>query len=169
MAAATVTGARAVTTLPLGGAGGALDVKAAWGTVTIDAASEDGDIFEVCYVPAGATVIGGWVLAGDGDTGIEALDIDIGWAANGVDSADPNGLGDLGVWTGDATHGGSSEAGNHLLLGGVLTTVGPKTFTVATKIQLETNTAAATGAAMEVTVVVLYLFNQQSTPPTPPV
>jgi len=160
MTAATVIGTRAVKhAIPQGGAGPAFDVKAAWGTVTIDAASEDGDIFEACWVPAGATVIGGWVVANDGDTGIEALDIDIGWAANGVDAADPDGLGNLGVWTGDASSGGTTEAINHLMFGGVLATVGPKTFTAPTKIQLETNVAAATGVAMEVTVVVLYLFN----------
>jgi len=159
MAAATLTGSRAKTTIPMGGTGPGGDVKAAWGTVTVDASSEDGDIFEVCYVPAGATVIGGWVLAGDGDTGIEALDIMIGWAANGDEIADPNGFGELGTWTGDATHGGSSEIGNQLLLGGVLLSAGPKTFNANTKIQLETNTAAATGVAMEVTVVVMYLFN----------
>ena len=159
MAAATLTGSRAKLTLPMSGTGPGGDIKAAWGTVTVDAATEDGDIFEVCYVPAGATVVGGWILAGDGDTGTEALDIDIGWAANGVDAADPDGFGNLGVWTGDATHGGSSEVGNQLMLGGVLTSVGPKTFTANTKIQLETNTAANAGAAMEVTVVVMYLYN----------
>jgi hypothetical protein len=159
MAAATLAGSRAKKTIPLPGVGPAGDLKVAYGEVTIDAATEDGDIFQVCYVPAGATVIGGWVLAGDGDTGTEALDIDIGWAANGVDAADPDGFGNLGVWTGDVTHGGSSEVGNQLMLGGVLISAGPKSFTADTLIQLETNTAANTGAAMNVTVVVMYLFN----------
>ncbi len=169
MAAATLAGTRALTTVPLGGAGSGYDVKCNVGEITIDALSEDGDIFQVCYVPAGATVIGGWILAGDGDTGIEALDIDIGWAANGVDAADPDGFGNLGVWTGDATHGGSSEVGNQLMLGGVLLSAGPKTFTVDTLIQLETNTAAATGVAMNVTVVVMYLYNDDLSVVEPPV
>ena len=157
MAAATLTGSRAKTTVPKGGTGPAASVCAAWGTVTVDASSEDGDIFEACWVPGGATVIGGYIQAIDGDTGIEALDIDIGWAANGVDAADPNGLGDLGTWTGDASK--TAPTGNFFNLTGVLQTVGPKTFTVDTKIQLETNTAAATGVAMEVTVVVFYIYN----------
>lgn len=168
MAAATLAGARSVTTVPQGGSGPAYDVKASWGTITVDASSEDGDIWQICRVPAGSLVIGGWLLAGDGDTGIEALDIDLGWAANGVDSADPDGLGNFDVWSGDATHGGSSEVGNQLLLGGVLMSAGPKLFTVETLIQAETNTAAATGVAMEVTVVVFYLYNQTSTVPAPP-
>ena len=162
MTAATLTGTRAAAAYKKTGAGSgpAFNVKAAYGEVTIDSATEDGDIFEACWVPGGATVIGGWVVANDGDTGIEALDIDIGWAANGVDAADPDGLGNFGTWTGDASSGGTTEAINHLALGGVLATAGPKTFTVPTKIQLETNTAAATGVAMNVTVVVLYLYNE---------
>lgn len=159
MAAATLTGTRAKANVPLGGSGPAFNVKASWGTVTVDAATEDGDIFQVCKVPAGATVIGGAVYSGDGDTGIEALDIDIGWAANGVDAADPDGFGNLGTWTGDASK--TAPTGNYFHFLGVLQSVGPKTFTAETTIQLETNTAAATGAAMEVTVVVYYLYNAE--------
>lgn len=157
MAAATLAGTRASATFPKGGSGPSFDVKAAWGTVTVDASSEDGDIFQLCRVPAGATVIGGWITSGDGDTGIEALDIDLGWAANGVDAADPDGFGNLGTWTGDASK--TSPTGNFFHMAGVLQTVGPKTFTAETIIQVETNTAAATGAAMELTGVILYLYN----------
>ena len=159
MAAATLTGTRAKASVPMGGSGPAFNVKASWGTVTVDAATEDGDIFKACKVPAGATVIGGYINAGDGDTGIEALDIDIGWAANGVDAADPDGFGNLGTWTGDASK--TAPTGNFFNFCGVLQSVGPKTFTAETTIQLETNTAAATGAAMEVTVVVFYLYNAE--------
>lgn len=157
MTAATLAGSRSKTSQPQGGAGDAFAVKAAWGTITVDASSEDGDIWQLVRVPANSTVIGGWLMAGDGDTGIEALDIDLGWAANGVDAADPDGFGNLGTWTGDASK--TAPTGNHFHLAGVLQSVGPKTFTVETIIQAETNTAAATGAAMELTVVVLYLYN----------
>ena len=159
MAAATLAATRSAITHPIGGSGNAYGVQAAYGTITIDASSEDGDIWQMVRLPGGSTVIGGWVMAGDGDTGIEALDIDLGWAANGDDAADPDGLGNFGVWTGDAGDGGTIEPGNWLGLAGVLLSAGPKTFAVDTLIQLETNTAAATGAAMEVTVVVLYLYN----------
>lgn len=157
MAAATIASTRCSATFPQGGRGDAFNVKAAYGTITVDAATEDGDIFQLVRLPAGATVIGGWLMSGDGDTGIEALDIDLGWAANGVDAADPDGFGNLGTWTGDASK--TSPTGNHFHLAGVLQTVGPKTFTAETIIQAETNTAAATGAAMELTVVVLYLYD----------
>lgn len=158
MAAVTKTGSKAAAGVPLPGTGPAGDLKAAYGTITIEADTEDGDIFKVCKLPANSTVIGGWVQSGDGDTGIEALDIDIGWAANGVDAADPDGFGNLGTWTGDASvH--LPVAGNFFHFANVLQTTGPKTFTAETTIQLETNTAATTGAAMECTVVVLYLHN----------
>lgn len=157
MAAATLTGSRAKTTVPKGGTGPGSTMKVAYGEVTVDASTEDGDIFEVCWVPGGATILGGYILAGDGDTGAEALDIDIGWAANGTDAADPDGLGNLGTWTGDASK--TAPTGNFFNLCGVLQSTGPKTFTVDTKIQLETNTAAATGVAMNVTVVIFYLYN----------
>ena len=158
MAAATLVGTKAKAGVPLAGSGPAGVVKAAYGTITVDASTEDGDIFQICKLPAGATVIGGWLMAGDGDTGTEALDIDIGWAANGVDAADPNGFGDLGTWTGDASK--TAPTGNYFHFAGVLQSVGPKTFTVETIIQAETNTAAGTGAAMELTAVVLYIFNE---------
>ena len=159
MAAATLTGTRAKDSVPTGGAGPAFDVKASWGTVTVDASTEAGDIFEACKVPAGATVIGGTVYGGDGDTGIEALDIDVGWKANADEVTDVDGFGNLGVWTGDASK--TAPTGNFFNFCGVLQSVGPKTFTAETVIQLYTNTAAATGAAMEVTIVVYYLYNSQ--------
>lgn len=169
MAADTAAGSRAITTLPMGGAGSGGDVKAVWGSVAFESDTEDGDIRQVCYVPKGATVIGGMIYSVDGDTGIESLDIDIGWAANGDEIADPDGFGNLGVWSGDATHGASSEVGNQIALGGVLLSAGPKTFTQDTLIQLETNAAAATGVAMTVTVVVYYLYNINTTIPNAPV
>jgi hypothetical protein len=156
MAAATLAGTRSTATWPKGGAGDSYNVKAAYGTITVDSATEDGDIWQLCRLPAGSTVIGGWLMGGDGDTGIETLDIDLGWAANGVDAADPDGFGNLGVWTGDASK--TAPTGNHFVLAGVLQSAGPKTFTVDTLIQAETNAAAATGVAMELTVVVLYLY-----------
>jgi hypothetical protein len=159
MAAVTKTGTKAAAGVPLPGTGAAGNLKVAYGTITIEADTEDGDIFKVCKVPANSTVVGGMIYSGDGDTGIEALDIDIGWAANGVDAADPDGFGDLGVWTGDATDGASIEPVNVIAFAGVLASTGPQTFTAETTIQLETNTAATTGAAMECTVVVYYLHN----------
>lgn len=154
MAAATLAATRSTVGWPKGGSGDSFAIKAAWATIVIDAATEDGDIWQLFRLPAGATVVGGWIMAGDGDTGIEQLDIDLGWAATADEVADPDGLGNLGVWVGAK----NSAVGNWIPFQGVLQTAGPKTFSAEALIQLETNVAAATGAAMTVTVVALYLF-----------
>lgn len=129
----------------------------AWGTQTISAAPADNDIYPMCKVPAGATVLGGYIQADDLDTGVEALDIDVGWAANGVEAADPDGFGNLGVWSGDAVLDIKPEAGIYYPLGGVLFTTGPQTFTNETTIQLECNVAAGTFTAGPATLVVFYV------------
>jgi hypothetical protein len=134
-------------------------VVTAYGEITIAANPADGDIYELVRVPRGATVIGGYLMADDIDTNAnETLDMDIGWAGNGVDAADPDGFGNLGVWTGDAITGIKPEVGNYFVLGGVLFTTGPKTFAKETVIQVEANAAAATFAAGKMWVVVHYVL-----------
>ena len=156
MAAETLTAARAAVTHPryVGPGGGA--VCAAHGTYTIAANVEDGDIFEMCWVPAGCTVIGGWLMGPDLDTNAtETLDMMLGWAANGDEVADPNGFGELGVITGDVSvHLGA--VGIFMPLAGVLHSAGPKTFNADTLIQVEANAVAATGGTGTITLVVLY-------------
>lgn len=135
-------------------------VITAYGQIEVEANPADGDIYELVKVPSGATVLGGYLYADDLDTDVtaETLDMDIGWAANGVDAADPDGLGNLGVWTGDAITGIKPEVGNYFVLGGVLFTAGPKTFSAETTIQVEANAAAATFAAGKMWVVVHYVI-----------
>jgi hypothetical protein len=154
MAAATLGNIRSVASYPRGGAGDAFNTKTARATIVIDAATEDGDIFQLFWLPAGAEVTDGCIMAGDGDTGIEQLDIDLGWAATADEVADPDGFGNLGVWVGAK----NSAVGNWIPFQGVLQTAGTKTFTAPALIQLETNVAAATGAAMTVTVICRYLY-----------
>lgn len=155
MTAETLTATRAASGFPVAQAHAAGVVCAAWGTYAVAANVEDGDIFEMCKVPAGATVIGGWFHAGDLDTGAEALDLMVGWAANGSDAADPNGLLLAGVKTGDiSVH--LDVASTWMPLQGVLLAAGPKTFEEETTIQVEANAAATTFAAGQMTVCVLY-------------
>lgn len=123
---------------------------------TITTALAQDDVVEMYNLPAGATVVGGWLRANDIDTGTETLDIDIGWAANGVDSADPDGFGNLGTWDGDAVAQLRPEAGVLYALGGVLNSTGPKTFTVPTKVQLDVNTAANAGGTGKIWLLIQY-------------
>lgn len=154
MAIGTVAAARAATGKPVSSHGFGGNVKVAWGTYNIAAATADNDIIQLCRVPRGATVLGGWLIGEDIDTGTEAWDADFGWAANGDEIADPDGLGNFGVLTGDAF--GSSEVGLFAPLGGVLRSAGPKTFNAETLLQLEVNTAANAGGTGRVTAIVFY-------------
>jgi hypothetical protein len=97
------------------------------------------------------------VQGADIDTGTEELDFDIGWAANGAESADPDGFGNFGVVTGDVSvH--LAVAGIYLPFQGVLQTTGPQTFTRETIIQAVVNTDAATGGTGILTAVVFYVM-----------
>ena len=158
MAAETLTAARASAGFPVAGKGEAGTVKFAYGTYEIAANVEDGDIFEMCRVPAGALVVDGFVRADDLDTGTEALDMDIGWAANGTDAADPDGFGNLGVWSGDAVTDIKPEAQIFYPFNGVLKD-GPKEFAAETVIQLEANAAANAGGTGTVFVGVYYVLD----------
>lgn len=157
MAAETLTATRAKDSFPVNGKGPAGDLKVAWGTYAIAANVEDGDIFEMCKVPAGATIVGGELRADPLDTNATpTLDMDIGWASNGTDAADPDGLGNLGVWDDTAVTGYKTTTGHIFPLQGIIMTAGYKTLAAETTIQVEANAAAATFAAGDLTLVVYY-------------
>lgn len=163
MVAETLTSTRAGDNFPVFKANGAGLVCAAYGSYTIGAAVEDGDIFEMCKVPAGAVILGGMFYGSDIDTGTETLDMDLGWAANGgtgtYDAADPDGLGNLGVLTGDAFALGnvSPVAGLMYPLSGLFATGVLPTFTRETMIQVEANAASAAGHTGTISLVVYYV------------
>lgn len=125
-------------------------VQQVCGVFTIATALAQNDIVQLVRLPAGATVIGGHLRATDIDTGTETLDIDIGWAANGVENADADGFGNLGVWTGDNN--------NTFPLAGELFASGPVKFTNETIIQLTCNAAAHAGGTGKVWVVVEFVL-----------
>lgn len=159
MTASTKTGTRATATFPVSSPAAKGVLQVAYGSYTLATGDdEDGDIFQLCRVPAGATVIGGYIQGKDLDTGTEAFDADLGWAGNGVEAADPDGFGNFGLWSGDAVVDVRPEVGIYYNLGGVLYTTGPKTFTNETIIQLEVNTAAGTLGGGIITAVVFYVF-----------
>lgn len=123
-------------------------VQTVVGVFEISTALAADDVVEMVKLPAGATVVGGYLRATDIDTGTETLDIDVGWAANGTELADPDGFGNLGVWTGDSN--------NDFELAGVLYTTGPQYFTEETTIQLDVNAAANAGGTGKIWIVVQF-------------
>jgi hypothetical protein len=169
MAAETLTGTRAALTFPPQGPGSASMCLPVWGSYAVPANVEDGDIFEMCRTPGGWLCLGGWLASADLDTGTETLDMDIGWAANGSSSqativtpdgtsfsdsgyaADPDGLGNLGVWKGDAIT--DLKPAGLIYYPIILPT--PLWFAYPTKIQVEANAAAATFTAGTMTVTLL--------------
>ena len=154
---ATLTGTRAAATFPVGGPAAQGVQQVAWGVYTLAADPAPNDIIEFCRVPAGATVIGGFLQGIDIDTdATETFDIDIGWAANGTDVADPDGFGNFGVQTGDASvH--LPVAGIYLPFANIIQSAGFKTFAAETVITGTIIDDAATGGTGLLKVVVWYV------------
>lgn len=159
MAAEIFQATRAKAPFPVAGAGPGMNLKVATGTFEIASVVEVGDTYEMCKLPAGAVVVMGWVYGDDIDTGTETLDMDVGWKANATEVADPDGFGNLGVWTGDATVDVKPEVSIWYPFGGVLRTAGPKKFTAETTIQLTAVAASNAGHVGTVTVVALYFID----------
>lgn len=130
---------------------------------------EDGDIFELGYLPSNVLVLGCAFVCDDLDTGTEAIDMDVGWAANSGGSATYTDL-DTGI---TYTNSGANASATGLVNAGVLTGDGiseawtgnqriqffpdPLYFSAKTKIQIEANAAAATFAAGTAAVYLFYV------------
>lgn len=153
---ATVSADRASALRPVYKGIGGATLCVAWGTYTHATNLAATTIIEYCRLPAGAVLVGGYWSATDLDTnGTEELDIDIGWAANGSDLADPDGLGNLDVLTGDVSvH--SPVAGIYVPFLGVIRATGPITFAKETVLQAVVNVDAATGGTGQSTLVAYY-------------
>ena len=139
------------------------NVSAAWGTYEIGTALSAADTVTFFSLPAGASVIGGWLLGDDIDTGTETLEIDIGDATTGTRFLNS------GVITGDAVVGTKPEVGIMISLFGTLKD-GPYTYTSATDIIGTVTAAANAGGTGTVNLVLLYTYNDaRVSPPEAPV
>jgi hypothetical protein len=154
---ATFTSAQAASTYPVTKPSTAGVMCVAYGTIEVAANPVAADIYQMVRLPKGAIVHGGMVYSDDLDTNAtETLDMDVGWAANGVDAADPDGLGNLGVMLTDTVAGIKPEAGYQYPLGGTLITDPPLAFGAETIIQLTCVATAATFAAGTLSLRVYY-------------
>lgn len=155
---ATFTAARAASTFPVfSPPHGGGQLCCAWGTIEVAANPVAADIYQMCKLPKGAVVHGGWITSDDLDTNAtETLDLDIGWADNGVDAADPDGLGNLGVMGTDTVAGIKVENGYQYPLGGTLITNPPLAFGAETMIQITCVATAATFAAGTLNLRIFY-------------
>jgi hypothetical protein len=154
---ATLTATRAAATFPVFRPTGAGALCAAYGSYELTANPAASDLIQLCRLPRGAVVLGGFFRAEDLDSnGTETIDIDIGWAANGVESADPDGFGNFGVRSGDAVTDYLPEGGTLLPLNGVLANAF-QTFSAETIVQATVIAQSATFATGTISVVVLYV------------
>jgi len=162
---ATFTSLQAATTYPIFKPIGSNIKCSAWGTLAVAANPVAADIYQMCWLPAGARVLGGHIRMADFDTNAnETFDIDLGWAANGgsgtYDAADADGLGNLGVLTGDAFATGqlANVVGGTYVLAGPFLSVGVfPTFTRNTLIQFTCVATCATFTAGQLSVEVDYV------------
>jgi len=163
MAAQTFTSTGQSSSAPVGGdpGQGARILNSLYHTFTIPETPEVGDIYVVGYLPRGAVPCGGYLATTDIDTGTETFDMDVGIAANGVDSADPDFFTNSGVLTGDAiTDFAFTNAANVRLFTGAfpVAQLGAKT-----RVQCQVIAVAAGGATGTVTIRVDYLMPGKAT------
>ena len=155
---ATFTSTQAAATYPVYKSVGAGIVNCAWGSIEVTANPVAADVYQICRVPAGAIVVGGYAFGDDLDTNAtETLNLSLGWAANGVESLSAAGLGLFGVQLTDTVAGIKPEGGILFPFGGVLITTGPQAFSAETIIQYTTVATAATFAAGTLGAVVYYI------------
>ncbi|HJQ15929.1 MAG TPA: hypothetical protein VJ859_02925 [Allosphingosinicella sp.] len=161
---ATLIGPRAVASFPVGGAISAPGLNVAWGYYNATSALAQNDVIHFCRLPKGATVVMGWFQAADIDTGTEALDIDIGWLANGTDAADTDGFGNFGTLDGDAVSMFRPVAGIYYPFINIIQDSGYKTFAAETIVAGLVNTAANAGGTGMLKVVCHYVMGGVATP-----
>lgn len=151
-----VAAARAAANLPVFKPMGSGNLATAWGSYTHASNLVATTVIEYCRVPAGARIVGGYWCGGDLDTGTEELDIDIGYAANGVDIADTDAFGNLGTVTGDpSVH--LPVAGIWIPFQGRILTEGPILLSAETVLTAIVNTDAATGGTGVTSMVAYYV------------
>lgn len=153
---ADIASVRAASDFPVFKPTGAGIMGVAYGSFNIAANPTAADILTLCKIPP-CTVIGGLVYGADLDTGVETLDFDIGWAANGAEAADPDGFGNFGIVSGDVVTNLKPVAGIWMPLQGTLLTGGPQVFTRETTVQIVFNVAAATGGTGFLSANVYYV------------
>lgn len=155
----TYTTTRAASTFPVGGPAVQGVAQVAVGVYDYATNLAATSIIEFCRVPKGACVYGGFVQISAIEGGTEELDIDVGWAANGVDSVDVDGFGNFGVLAPADTSVHMPVAGIWLPLANIIQNPGFKVFGAETVITGTVNVDAVSFTAGRMKVVVNYIVD----------
>lgn len=155
---ATLTATNAAAGKPVAGHGFAGVKKQAYGTYAVTASLPAATVIEMCRVPKGAIVTGGVFSGSVIEVTVQTLDIDVGYATNGVDVADTDAFGNFGTLNGTAVAGVKPETAYRYPLAGVLLTAGPKALAAETVISLTVNASATTWTSGTLSLVVDYVL-----------
>jgi hypothetical protein len=154
---ATLTAARAASTVPVFTGMGSGALCRAYGSYDVAVNPTIGDVINICRLPRGAVVLGGFLRMEDLDTNAtETIDVDVGILDNGTEATDSDAFGNFGARSGDAVTDYLPEGGVLLPLHGTLKD-GPVTLHGETVVTVTFVAAAATFAAGTVTVCVDYV------------
>jgi hypothetical protein len=118
---------------------------AIWGSYNFAVAQVVNDTVAICKIPANTYVIDGFLRGPDIDTGTGVMELDVGWAENGVDTLNAQGFIDSGALNGTLVANALPAAGIRIPFQGVLQSAGPKLFTVDTTVLVTVNVAANAG------------------------
>lgn len=166
--ATSFTAIRAASTFPTYEGKGGGTLQCAYGSVTFDTdVTLAADLtVTLCKLPKGATVVGGYAMGPDIDTGTETLDFDLGWVAasaptchdgTSLGATDPDGFGNLGVIAGDVVADTKTVAAIYVPLQGVLFVRGPLTFDDGASVTATFNADANATGTGTFSVVVWYV------------
>lgn len=156
---ATYTTTRAGATFPVASAAPYGVAQVAVGVYDYATNLAAASIIEFCRVPKGACVYGGFVQMSAIEGGTEELDIDIGWAANGVDAVDVDGFGNFGVLAPADTSVHVPVAGVWMPFANIIQNPGFKVFSAETVITGVVNVDAVSFTAGRLKVVVNYIID----------
>jgi hypothetical protein len=135
---------RAAATFPVYKPIGAGVMFVNWGTYNAATALVINDTIAICTIPANTYVLDGYLVGQDIETGT-TMELDVGFAANGVDAADPVGFIDSGALAGAATAGLLPVAGLRVPFQGIVQSGGPRLFTANTTVMIKVTVAPTTG------------------------
>lgn len=148
------------------------NAKVGFGIYTYGAAAVVNDVINLFVLPKNSLVIFGFLMTDDIDTGTEALEIDVGFLANGGGSATLK-TNDGTVWTNAASTGAAAAlVDSGVLTGDAITDLipagmnfrpfqlktGPKFFSEETQVQAKITAAANAGGTGTIYVGAIYIM-----------